>query len=418
MTIKPTPGGGTVALLDRAKRVSKVLTESARMARFSTRRRGTYGSGGFAGRKGERAFRIFSRLSFGLIVVVPVLCSVVYFFLIASPQYISEARFSVNVAQVPQLDNLASMTGIASVAIIRDTQIVTNYVSSRAAVEALEQRIGLRDRFSAAAIDFWARFDKKKPIEQFVRYWERRIGVSISMPAGIVTLHVRAFSPGDAHLIARELIQLSEQLINEQNDRIFRDANRAANEELERSAARLTAARIALESARTDTGVLDTARAAEATNRLITEVRAQLLAMQQEYASRSRFITTDSPQLRVLAERIAALQGQIRELERRLTSNSVAIDPTISTMMTRFQALELEKQIAERLYAGATANLEAARVLSEQRRMYLSAFVQPSMPEDTTYPRPLLFSFIIMVACLGAWGAIIGAATLARNYMA
>ncbi len=418
MTIEPSPGGRTVALLDRAKRVSKVLTESARMARFSTRRRGTYGSGGFAGRKGERAFRLFNRLSFVLIVILPVLLSTFYLFFIASPQYVSEARFSVNVAQVPQLDSLASMTGIASIAIIRDTQIVTNYVTSRAAVEALEQRIGLRDRFSSPSIDFWSRFDKSKPIEKFVRYWERHIGVSISMPAGIVNLSVRAFSANDAHLIARELIQLSEQLINEQNERIFRDANRAANDELERSAARLTAARVALESARTDTGVLDTARTAEATNRLITEVRGQLLALQQEYASRSRFIATDSPQLRVLAERIAALQGQIRDLERRLTSNSVATDPTISTMMTRFQALELEKQIAERLYAGATANLEAARILSEQRRMYLSAFVQPSMPEDAAYPRPYLFSFLILVMFLGAWGAIIGAATLARNYMA
>ncbi|PTM44264.1 lipopolysaccharide biosynthesis protein [Phreatobacter oligotrophus] len=388
------------------------------MARFSTRRRSSYGSGGFAGRKGERVFRLFRQVSFFILVAFPVIISSLYLFFVASPQYISEARFSVNVAQIPQLDNLGTMTGIASVAIIRDTQIVTNFIVSRAAVEALERRIALRDRFSAPSIDFWSRFDPTKPVEKFVRYWERQVGVSISMPAGIVNLSVRAFSPQDAHQIARELIQLSEELINEQNDRIFRDAIRAASDELERSAARLTAARVALESARADTGVLDTTRSAEATNRLITESRAQLLAMQQDYASRSRFIATDSPQLRVLAERISALQGQIAELERRLINNNPASDPTISTMMTRFQALDMEKQIAERLYAGATANLEAARLLSEQRRMYLTAFVQPSLPEDSLYPRPYLFTFLITLACLAAWGALVGAATLARNYMA
>ena len=164
--------------------------------------------------------------------------------------------------------------------------------------------------------------------------------------------------------------------------------------------------------------MLDTTRQAEATNRLITEARSQLLTMQQDYASRSRFVSTDSPQLRVLNERINALQEQIRDLERRLTSNTPASDPTISTMMTRFQALELEKQIAERLYAGATANLEAARILSEQRRMYLTSFVQPSLPEESLYPRPFLFSFLALVVCLAAWGALVGGATLARNYMA
>lgn len=418
MTIEPTPAGQSVALLDRAKRVSKVLTETARIARFSTRRRGNYSSGGFAGRRGEAAFRLFTRITFVLMVALPVAAATIYYFLIASPQYISEARFSVNAAQVPQLDNIASMTGLASVAIIRDTQIVTNYITSRAAVEALEKRVGLRQRFSSETYDFWARFDPTKPIEKFVRYWDKQVGVSISMPAGIVNLSVRAFSPQDAHLIASQLIQLSEELINEQNERIFKDAIAAATEELQRSANRLTAARVALESARTDTGVLDTTRQAEATNRLITETRSQLLTMQQDYASRSRFVSTDSPQLRVLNERIKALQDQIRDLERRLTSNTPVSDPTISTMMTRFQALELEKQIAERLYAGATANLEAARILSEQRRMYLTSFVQPSLPEESLYPRPLLFSFLALVVCLAAWGALVGGATLARNYMA
>lgn len=418
MTTDPTSVGQPVALLERAKRVSRALTETARVARFSTRRRGTYASGGFAGRRGERAYQLFARITFFLMVAVPASLATLYFFVLASPQYISEARFSVNAAQVPQLDNIAAMTGIASVAIIRDTQIVTNYITSRAAVEALERRIGLRDRYSSASYDFWARFDKKKPIEKFVRYWDRQVSVSISMPAGIVNFSVRAFSPEEAQLIARHVIQLSEELINDQNERIFKDAIAAAGDELRRAAARLTTARVALERARTDTGVLDTTRTAEAINRLLTETRGQLLTLQQDYASRARFVSPDSPQLRVMNERIKALQEQIHEMERRLTSNSVTSDPTVSTMMTRFGELELEKQIAERLYAGATANLEAARILSEQRRMYLAAFVQPSLPEESLYPRPFLFSFLAWAACLAAWGALIGAATLARNYMA
>jgi capsular polysaccharide transport system permease protein len=413
----PRPAGTSLAPLERAKQVSQALADAARMARFSTRRRGSYGTGGFSARRGERAIKLLLVGTFALFVAIPTAVAAIYYAFIASDQYVSEARFSVTIAQLPQVDGIASFTGLASIAVVRDTQIVTNYITSRAAVEALEKRVGLRERYSRDAYDWFARFNPTKPIEKFVRYWESKVKTSISMPAGIVNLSVRAFTPEEAQLIARTVVQISEELINEQNERIHNDAISASADELKRAAARLTSARIALERARMESGVLDTVRAADAIGKLVGETRSRLLTMQQEFTSQTRFVSADAPQMRVLAERIKAMQEQVAQLEQRLVNPAGDVSQTVSTMMTRFGELELDKQIAEKLYASAAASLEAARMLSEQRRMYLNTFVHPSLPEESREPRRVLLTVLVALAAATLWGALAGLITLVRNYM-
>jgi capsular polysaccharide transport system permease protein len=412
------PSGTSLAPLDRAKAVSRALADAARVARFSTRRRGNYGAGGFGARKGQRLIGFVMTATFIAFVVIPSAVVAIYYAFIASDQYISEARFSVTIAQLPQVDGMQSITGLASIAVVRDTQIVTNYITSRAAVEALEKRIALRELYARETIDWWARFDPVKPVEKFVRYWDGKVATSISMPAGIVNLSVRAFSPEDANLIARTVVKLSEELINEQNERIHADAVSATQDDMRRATARLTTARLALERARVDSGLLDTGRAADALGKLLTEVRGQLLTLQGDYTSRTRLISAEAPQMKLAAERIKVLQEQIVELEKRLINPTGDSTNTVSTMMTRFGELELEKQVAEKLYAGAATSMEAARLLSEQRRMYLNAFVQPSMPEESRAPRRLLITFLFTLAALMCWGAFAGLIAVIRNHMA
>ena len=87
-------------------------------------------------------------------------------------------------------------------------------------------------------------------IEKFLRYWQRMADISASLPAGIVDLKVRAFTPADATKIASAVLDASEALINEMNDRMDHDELSDAELELDRTSERLKKARIALETAR------------------------------------------------------------------------------------------------------------------------------------------------------------------------
>lgn len=406
--------------LNRARILSGALSEAARRARFSTRSRSRFTGGGFQARRGAVLWRRALLASFVLVVALPALGAILYFGILASNQYVVEARFTVAGGSPPQLDGLGALTGIPSASIVQDTQIVTNYIQSRAAIEELDRTVNLRALYSRPEADFLARFNPADSIEDFIKYWKKMVSVGIQMPSGIVELRVRAFSPEDSVRIGNAILKISERLINEINGRMYRDAVSNASQQLERSMARLTHARLALERARNEGGMLDVNNAAEALNTLITDTRSALLLLQQEYVTQGKTIEQNAPQMRALKLRIDTTRAQVAELEAKLAGAAklVSREPTLAVSMTKFSELDLEKQISERLYAAAATTLETARLMAEQKMMYINAFVRPAPPEESQYPRRVLFSVFVVAGTLLIWSICCGAAVLVRNHMA
>ena len=140
--------------------------------------------------------------------------------------------------------------------------------------------------------------------------------------SGIVDLKVRAFTPQDSARIASAILAISEQLINDMNTRMNRDAVANAEQQLDRASARLLKARVALETARNDEGLLDVNKTADALNGLITEMRGIKLQLEQQYNSQRSSVLESAPQMRALKSRIDATTAQIGELEAKLTKNT------------------------------------------------------------------------------------------------
>jgi capsular polysaccharide transport system permease protein len=412
--------GGAVAALDRARVLSQALSEAARRARLSTRSQRLHSSGGIGARRDAAIVRLAVRVSFILMVAAPTLAASIYYIFVASDQYVAEARFTVSAGMPPAIDGIGALTGIAAMAVIQDTQIVTNYVHSRAGVERLEKRIDIRDLYSTDAADWLSRFKKKKPIESFVKYWQHMCSISIVMPAGIVDLKVRAFNAQDAARIAQGVVDLSEELVNTLNERMNHDAVASAEEELERTSERLKASQIALENARNEEGLLDAPKTADALNSLIAGVSGDLLQLQAKYTSARKFVSEDAPQMLALKSRIEATSAQIADLKSQLTTRSAdpTAETTLSSSMTKFAELDLEKKTAEHLYAGSVAALEIAQMTAERQWMYINTFVRPVAPEQPQYPKRLLYSALVAVGSLALWGICCGLAILVRNKMA
>lgn len=408
----------TESALGRAQRVQAALVESVRRARQSTRKRRSYDSGVFSRRKGARIAAIVSALTFLFLFILPAAGAVAYFTFIASPQYLVEARFTIQGGEARKLDGVGLVTGMPSITIVQDTQIVANYVRSRAMVEALQQKLNLRKLYGRPQIDWLARFDQDESIERLVKYWKSMTDVSIQLPGGIVVFTVKAFSPEDAFSIGRSVIELSEGLLNDINQKMLQDNVGASKQELERAAVRLGRARQMLESARNSEGILDANNAGRSLTDLVTGLKADLLKLQQEYKSQSRFVQKDAPQLRVLDSQINAISAQIQDLESKLTNIGQSTNPAISGLMTKYAELELERKIAERHYASTASALEVARNIAERRMVYLQTFVRPALPQASEYPRRVLSIIIVCAVAFLAWAALAGGITLARNHMA
>ena len=412
--------------LERVRAVSFALSDAARRSRLSSRRASAFSSGGFEGRRGARAMRIAVLASFALIVAAPTLAAAVYYKLIASDQYVAQAEFTVSAGESPLRDGISSLTGLPGLAILQDTQIVTNYIHSRAAVERLDERIGLRSLYGDDKADWLSRFDPKRPIESFVKYWSKVSSASIKMPGGIVDLSVRAFTPEDAKRIADEALASCEDLVNGLNARINHDAVALAQEQMQRASARMSKALGALEVARNASGILETSLSASAITGLVSEQREIYLSLQEQYESALKSVSADAPQTREMKVRLDVLGRQIADLQSQLTTTSNAsatIDgkpggQTVSAAMTQFGELDVERKVAENLYTLAAAGVEHARLAAENKMIYFKVFEHPTVPQRAEYPSRNLNIFLVFIASLVAWGISAAIGGVIRNNMA
>ena len=402
---------------ERAALVAKALSEAARRARFSTKRRRTLTASGFRARRGERLFKLLRIVSFIAIVAVPSATAALYLFLIAADQYTAEARFTVRGGLPPSMDTVGTLTGAPPVLIIQDTQIIMNYLVSRRAVEALNKSVGLEHLYQDPKADFFSRLSSDPSIEKMVKYWKRHLDLSVQVPAGIVVMTVKAFSPDAAVKLADGALTASEALVNDINDKMREDAVSLAETERQRAQDNLARARAALEKARNEEGILNANTASLAVTNLMTEVQGQRIKLQQDYDSQRRYVHADAPQLKNLQTRIDAATIEVTKLQNQMTQAKPTSgrDTTLSGSISRLDYASLENVIAEKIYAGSLAGLEHARLASETKLMYINTFVQPVAAQEATYPKRPLDMAIVLAACLAAWGAVLGLLNLARG---
>lgn len=403
---------------ERAALVARALSDAARRARFSTKsRRGKIGTT-YKARRSERLARMLQIATFVAFVAIPSLVATVYFGFIAADQFASEARFTVRGGLPTSLEAGGSLSGSPVALIIQDTQVIMNYIESRALVEDLDKSIGLAKLYQDPDVDFFSRLGKDKSIEKIVKYWGHHVDLKVEMPAGIVVMNVRAFRPEDATTIANAALSSSETLVNRLNDQMRADALELAKNERERAQTRLADARADLEKARNQEGILSTKDASQGLNDLMTQVRGQLLKSQQTYDSLRRYESPSAPQVRNLQTKIDASKKQIAQLQAQMTSmtpDGESADKPLSGSMSRLDYAVLNNQIAEKIYAGSLAAFERATVASETKLMYITTFVKPVDAQEAKYPRRGLNISLVVGGGLVLWAAALGIIALMRR---
>ncbi len=343
-------------------------------------------------------------------VVAPTLVAALYYGLIASGQYVAEARFAVRSSEPVASDLLGTLTGIPGPGgSSQDSFAVRDYILSREGIEAISQHLDVRAIFRRDGTDWLSRLSADAPIEDVVEYWAQMIDVIFEPATGISTLRVRAFSPEDAQTLAAALLTEGELLVNRLSERARRDALSFAEAEVERAEQRLTEARRQLTEFRNQRQMLDPARAAEGRLGLVSSLEGEVSRAQAELSTLRSYMHPSAAPIVSLESRIGALKDQIRVEERKLASRQANGLELMSTVVADYERVSGEHGFAERAYLSALTGLEAARAEALRQSRYLVSFVQPRLPEDATRPRRLLaivtvFCSACVVWALGALG--------------
>ncbi|WP_320196490.1 hypothetical protein RMR10_015640 [Agrobacterium rosae] len=335
---------------------------------------------------------------FFLAVVLPTISAGVYYTFIASPRYVSEFRFSVR----PNLGAGTSSTADAMLA-MSNSYIVSDYVNSRDAVLALEDSVGLRKHYSNESTDAWSRLSIEASIEDLIKYWGSMIHTSYDITTGINIVEVSAFSPSVAQQIAARLKELCERLVNQISDDARQSQMDFARGELERAEGRLKDVRSKETVMRTDQRTVDARKEADGRLQLNLKLQGELATMQSQYDSLTKYMDTKSPRLTVLKNEIAATRDQVKQLQAQVSDNGSDSDTVSSAAITRYDQLQTELEIANKLYESSLNNYEAARAQANNNQIYLATYVQPNVPETASYPRAKFDTFLIFLSACGVW---------------
>lgn len=342
-------------------------------------------------------------LGFLLIVALPTLIAASYYLLIASPRYVSEARFVVRSANIGQPSAVGlALQGVGFSTGMNDAFAVHEFISSRDGLRELQQRYDLNAILGRPGSDFIARYPRpwETPSEETLyKSFKRFMTVGYDAGTGISTLRVEAFNPKDAQNVNVALLASGETLINRLNDRAASNAVQDAKAALERAQVEVASSQQALTALRNSAQFIDPRLAAAESSGVINGL---LITIAQLRAERAQIAAEApaSPQLPLLDNRIVAYERQVTEARSKVAGDASSLAAKIGP----FEELTLRREIADKQLAQATGALLSAEQEARRQKLYLERIVEPSLPDKPSEPKRWTAVLTVLASTLLLYG--------------
>lgn len=286
-----------------------------------------------------------------------------------------------------------------------DSLSVQDFVLSRDALSHLDLKLQARSSYSNQNIDILSRFPAvfdDDSFESFYKYYGKQVSITHDSASNISTLKVRAFDAKQSQAINESLLNMSEQLVNQMNERGRQDLIKFAQTEVNDAERIAKAAALALATFRNQRAVFDPERQSVIQLQLISKLQDELIATKMQLAQTSA-IAPQNPQIPVLQKRSTALQ---KEIDSEMAKISGSGGNSLTNKATEFERLSLDRAFAERQLAAALTSLENAKNEARRKVLYLERIAQPNTPDVAVEPKRLKSIFSTLLMGLIAWGII------------
>lgn len=340
---------------------------------------------------------------FFLVVVAPLLVVATYLYAFASDQYVSEAHFLVRTqsGNTPSGGGIGAALGFGGAAPAQsEAMSVSDYLTSHDVVSALQKRLNLVGIFRRPEADGLSKLMAEAPTpETLLKYYRKQVDVHYDTDNGITTLKVRAFRPDDSYAIARALLALGEQRVNEMNVRGFRDAVALSERQLRETERALGEVQAQMTQFRQTERDVDPAGSAEAQIGLVSRLTQELSAARAQLQTTQRLIGGNNPQSQALRQQVASLETQLASQNARLTGGSDAI----ATGLGGYEQLRIRQENLAKRYDAATAAFESARQLAVRQQLYVVRVVDANRPVKSEYPKRAVTLLTMFAALMVAY---------------
>jgi capsular polysaccharide transport system permease protein len=351
----------------------------------------------------RRSFSLRGTGLFLVSVIIPTLLAAFYFGMVATDTYVSESKFVVRTPQRQQNTGLGTLLPGAGFSRSQDDAYsVHDFVLSRDAMRRLDQRFNLRKVYGIA--DILSRFpdlDRDDSFEALHRYYQKRVSVDLDAESSIATLRTRAYSADEALKINENLLQMSEDLVNQLNERARNDLIRFANEEVGRAQTKAIDAALAVSRYRNQKAIFDPDRQSMLQLQQVSKLQDELIATKTQLVQ-LKALTHGTPQIATLEKRAETLQAEINAE----TAKVVGGERSLSNRAAEYDRLALESAFADKLLASALTSLETARNEAQRQHLYLERIAQPNKPDIAVEPRRIRAIFTTLIVSMIVWGVL------------
>lgn len=350
--------------------------------------------------------------SFLILVALPALITLLYSFLWASDVYVVESKMTVREALDPSsgrdglssssASSLLSSLGISgSTGTAQDTLVLLDYLKSRAVIQAIGGRDAMNGYYNRPSIDYFSRLGDTQDMETMWAYWRGHVTASVDTLSNILTIKVAAYSADDALALSHSILTSNEALINRISERNRHDALSRAELEVETSMNRLADVRAQLLDFQKRNNTLDPVESAKQVTELISSLTIKKLEIESVLASSRLSQTSNTPGYRYNQNQLSVITTQIETLKSSLTGGQDGNN--ISQQLREFEILKLRYSFAEQVYTLARASFEDARRKFTRQQLYAVIVVPPLLPDEATYPRPLINSVLVFCGAFIFW---------------
>lgn len=347
----------------------------------------------------------FEKEFFGF-VMLPTLLTLGYCAVISSPMYVSETQFAVKdvVKQGAGID-IASQIFKTSSSSVQNARIVEAFLQSPDLFNTLDRELKIVDHYSSRSHDWISRLTKKPTEWEKEKYWSRVSQPKLDVDSGIVTFNVRAYDPQMAQSIANAALKASEALVNEMNERSRNDSIKLASNEVKVAQQRVTKAQKALESFRDEHRELDPKATASGLQTLVFELEGERSKVNSQLEEARSYMRSDAPMVRSLEKRLAAVEAQLQAEKARIAGNEKMAVP-LNAWVSQYENLMIESEFAQKQLISAMTALEQARAMALAKTQYVVPIQQPTLPDESRYPRTWIFTLCAFFGFFFLYGMV------------
>jgi capsular polysaccharide transport system permease protein len=342
----------------------------------------------------SRAPRSIFSVAFGLSLL-----AAVYWLLIASDFYVSEAHVIIQKTEInaaPSID-FASLLGNTAPS-SADQLLLRDHLLSTDMLGVLEAKLHLREHYSDWRRDPLSRiWFSGMPVEKFQAYFRDRVTVDFDEYTGVLVIRAQAFDAPTAQAIAAEMVAEGERHMNGMGHALAREQVAFLEREVQALNERATAARQAVLDFQNRNNLASPASATETLQAIIARLEGQLTELQTRRSALLGYLVPGSPSIQEVDLQIDAVRNQLEQEGKRLASPE---GNTLNRTLEQYQRLELEAGFAQDLYRTALAALERGRIEATRTLKKVSVLQSPLLPEYPLQPRRLYNATVFLVLSL------------------